>query len=146
MRLLILKSLRFSTLCYVLVELQHAHLFREKKVKYLIGMSIQKPSVCCTGGSHALRGLHRCGTEGVWNRQASSLSPGKQREHEASDQSGCSREPLCRWKVNHHCSTKLSFMTDGKRQTKARIDAVGLNADIVFGLLMLILYFSEYYL
>lgn len=86
---------------------------QEEKVQYLIGISVQIPSVCCTGGSQALRGLHRCGTEGVWKYQASSLSPGKRREQEASDQSGCSREPLCRWKVNHHCSTKLSFMTDG---------------------------------
>lgn len=35
---------------------------REEKVKYLIGMSIQKPSVCCTGGSLAPRCLHRSGT------------------------------------------------------------------------------------
>lgn len=106
MRLSILRSLRFSTLWYVLVELQHAHLFRKKTYLYLSGMSIQKASVCCTGGA-------RCGTEGVWDNQASSLSPGKRREQEASDQSGCSREPLRRWKVNHHCSTKLSFMTEG---------------------------------
>lgn len=135
-------------LVFVLVELQHTHLFRKKTLNiWLAGVfrrhllnwrfsGAARPPTLWNGGRLEPPGLFSEPWEAAWARSQWSIWLLQRTFVQMEGQTSLQHQIELydrRWRLI------------SKRQTKARIEAVGLNSDIVFGILMLILYFSEYY-